>query len=114
MDWHVGQEVYVVPYDTRNSARSAKIVKIARKWIQLDPEWAGPISKEDGTVKPSPGYSPNAKAWPSKEAYEQYKEKNDMWRDFVRMVSYGRCPDHLQRFDLQLMIDLVQGKEEAQ
>lgn len=106
MDWKVGQEVYVVPFDKRSQPQSATITKIARKWMDLEPSWVGPISKEDGTVKPQAGLMPRAKAWPSKEAYEEHEKLNEIWRGIVQRMGHNR-PPHIGEEGLAKILEVL-------
>lgn len=107
--WKVGQEVYIVPFDKRGRPRSARIVSIARKWMKVDPEYCGPISKEDGCVKPQAGHSPTAKAWTSKDSYEDHVRVREKWNKIRLSLPYAK-PEHLAESDLDLISKLIEGE----
>lgn len=109
-DWYIGQEVWIVPNDNREKPYSAKIAKIARKWMTLDPGWRGQVSKESGYLKPKAGYLPRARAWPSRAEYELWKSRSDKWKEFTRSIQYSGLPDHISDDDLDVIIGLVRGK----
>jgi len=94
-EWKVGQEVYIVPFDKRGRPSSARIVSIARKWMKVDPEYLGPISKEDGCLKQRQGYATSAKAWPSKACYENHVKMRDKWDKIRLSLPYAK-PGHPQ------------------
>lgn len=110
MDWEVGQTVLVVPNDPRSKPRNETIGWVSRKWVSFEPAWRGRFDKATGLIDGGRGYSPLGKVWPSIEAYEEHQYIQEKWRKMCRNFQY-QAPPHMTKFDLDLICDLVYGKQ---
>ena len=104
----VGQDVYVVPRETRDRPYAATVAKVSRKWVTLEPSYAGRFDKETGEVDGGRDYGPRGDVWQSKDAYEKYRAMSTKW-DAMRLSIPFQVPEHLSEFDLDLISDLING-----
>jgi len=105
-----GQELWFVPSRRRASPYIATVLKVGRKWAELDDRglridvetlWA------DGGQYSSPG-----RAWLSKEAWEEEVERNKAWDRFTTLLRHKySVPDHLTTEDIIGMIRKLQPAE---
>ncbi|MGB1214768.1 MAG: hypothetical protein ACPG4X_15490 [Pikeienuella sp.] len=109
-DYEVGQTVYMVPYDTRSKPSEATIEKIGRKWASCG--WRCEFDIKTGTGKPSPGYSPTFRVFPSKEAYELEVGKQQAWSDLMMKIRGTRkAPSHLTTAEIkEIDAQIFQGE----
>ena len=86
IEWKVGNEIYVVPEDLRwRKPHAAVITKIGRKYATLG-EGYGAQRADLGTGRVGDNAYSYAKAWPSKDAYENYKRLQATWDALRRRV----------------------------
>lgn len=108
----VGDVLWMAYGDSRDQARNheVRVVAVGRKWATICPacyespsqrsllkfEWADPRMHVHAGE-----YSPNARIWPSREAWEREMERDRVWTAFYRSMEFYRLAPEVTAEDVR-------------
>lgn len=114
MSYQVGDTLYYVYNDSRRgNPFTVTIEKIGRKWMTVSPSFMPRINVEtlsaDGGVFSSPG-----RCFSSKEEYDAIVARQKAWGILIGKVSrLYSCPKHISLTDIETIISILNGQEDA-
>lgn len=93
--YKVGQELYYEPFDARDrNNRMVRIIKIGRKWLELDGTWSKMRADIETLLVDGGKYSPPGQCYLSREARETEVLLLKGWRDLAKQIDGARTvPD---------------------
>lgn len=108
MKYAVGQSLWYVPADRPwEKPRAVSIVKIGRKWLELNEPWLA-VDRVTLTAKPRKGYEPRGQCYLSKADYERYLRRHSAWRHLRRQVQdKWTAPETVTLEQIQAAADLL-------
>ena len=106
--FHIGQQLYCVPKDSREAPTLIEVSKIGKKWIYFH---GGNSRFDDETMQRDRGaeYTPDAQIYFSKQTHDDYVALKSRWHLIVKR--YPFCPpDGLTLEGIEKIEQIIEGK----
>lgn len=114
MTYHVGQKLWCVMDRNRRHEFEVEVTKVARKWVSIGKRYGDGPPRDcgrfqiDGSHLDGGQWSSPGRVWPSKEAWETYRDLEKAWSDFRMNISRTyHMPEHLTGDDIKRMTDAI-------